>query len=279
MVAAAIGSTIHVPLHAQAGPPRVSPRAEVSQTVGTAAIDIVYNRPSARGRTVWNELVPYGKLWRTGANEATTFAISHDAMIGDRKLAAGTYALFTIPDKDRWTLIFNEDSEQWGGFGHDPEKDALRIEVEAKATSSSMETFLITIPEVDQDSAVVQLNWTHAVVSFEVVFDTVAVTFAKAQAEIAEAGAGSRVAFGWARYYQGEGTHLDAALAWIDAVVVEMDHYWTHSTRARILARMDRHAEAKEAVAHAMTVIDQAPNPEAAKGDAARLREEAAGWP
>src|SRR3954447_24851700 len=99
-------------LAAQAGPPRLSPRATVSQVIGITELEISYCRPAVRGRQIWGALVPYDKVWRTGANEVTTFKTSTDVKIEGKPLAAGTYALVTIPRADRWTIIFNKDAEQ-----------------------------------------------------------------------------------------------------------------------------------------------------------------------
>lgn len=272
-----IVTMVALPAIAQDGPPRLSPRASVSQTVGSSTIDIVYSRPSVRERPIWGELVPYGEVWRSGANEATTFAISSDATIDGKALPAGSYALFSIPGKDSWTVIFNQESDQWGAFGHDAAKDALRIEVKPHAVPMQ-EALAITFPAFDEDSATVQLAWERAAIAFEVAFDSDATTFAKAKAEIAAAGAGSRAAYNWARYYQGEGSHLEPALEWATAAAGAADHYWTQSTRARLLAQLGRSDEAKKVGEHALTVIDAGPNPEFAKRDAERLREEMASW-
>src|SRR5437899_746922 len=115
-----------LPLAAQLRTPRPSPKASVMQTVGLTDVTIVYSRPGVKGREIWGALVPYDKVWRTGANEATTFAVSDDVMINGQPLPKGTYSLHTIPGKDEWTIIFNKDAGQWGSFSYDEAKDALR---------------------------------------------------------------------------------------------------------------------------------------------------------
>jgi hypothetical protein len=262
---------------AQPGPPRVSPQAKLSQPIGSSTLELVYGRPSVRGRTIWGELEAWDKVWRTGANEATTFSISHDATIGGQPLAAGTYALFTIPRADRWSVIFNKVAEQWGAFSHDPAQDVLVVEVKPR-TVPLHETLQFSVPAVAADRATVELAWERTAISFEVAFDANATALSKAKAEVAEAGDASRVAYGWARHFQTQGTHLEVALGWASASAKAADHYWTQSVRARILADLGRVEQAKEAAQHALTVIEAAPNPEFAKRDGAKLKEEMAGW-
>ena len=106
---------------------RPSPPVELKDTLQDASVSIKYSAPSVKGRAIWGDLVPYGKVWRTGANEATTFETDKDLMLQGQKLPAGKYALFTIPGKEEWTWIFNTVWDQWGAFKYDAAKDVLRI--------------------------------------------------------------------------------------------------------------------------------------------------------
>ena len=117
--------------------PRVSPKASLMQTVGLTDVTITYSRPGVKGRTIWGGLVPYDKVWRTGANEATKITFSNDVMINGQKLAAGTYSLHTIPAQSGdWTLAFNSVANQWGSFNYDQTKDALRADGSANPQAS-----------------------------------------------------------------------------------------------------------------------------------------------
>src|SRR5205085_8284210 len=107
--------------------PRVSPNSTLTQTVGLTDITIKYSRPGVKGRQIWGGLVPYDTIWRTGANEATTINFSDDVMINGQKLSKGNYALFTIPTKDQWDVVFNSQAEPWGAFTHDKSKDVLTV--------------------------------------------------------------------------------------------------------------------------------------------------------
>lgn len=118
-----------------------SPRKEMRGKIGSESLTVNYGSPSVKGRTVWGELVPYGKVWRTGANEASTIEISKDLKVEGKVLPAGKYAFFTIPEENgEWTVIFNNDFEQWGAYKYDKNKDALRVKASAKLTSKNQET-------------------------------------------------------------------------------------------------------------------------------------------
>lgn len=111
---------------------------------------IIYSRPQKKGRDVFGKLVPYGKVWRTGANEATEITFYKDVMFGDKSVEAGTYTFFTIPNKDKWTVILNKEINLWGAYQHDKSKDIARFEVEPKPTAASVETFSITTKKADE---------------------------------------------------------------------------------------------------------------------------------
>lgn len=138
--------------------PRPSPNARVGQTVGTTDVDVTYGRPAVRGRDVFGGLVPYGQVWRTGANEATTVTFSDDVMVEGQRLPAGTYALFTVPGEDAWTVAFNRAANQWGAYEYDEGEDALRVRV-TPVEIAPQEQFLIRFEDVSDTSAVMHLHW------------------------------------------------------------------------------------------------------------------------
>src|SRR5258706_12497117 len=128
VLAAATALALATPPLAQPSLPRPSPGATVKQAIGLTDVTVVYSRPGAKGRVIWGTLVPYDKPWRTGANESTTVAFTDDVTVEGKKLAAGTYSLYTIPGRGEWTWVFNSDAKapanEW-----DPKKDALRVNV------------------------------------------------------------------------------------------------------------------------------------------------------
>jgi hypothetical protein len=147
--------------------PRPSPKASLTQTVGITDMTINYSRPGVKGRTIWGTLVPYDKVWRTGANEATTISFSDDVWINGQKLPKGSYSLHTIPGPNEWTIIFNSVADQWGSYSYDAAKDTLRV----KATPQKAEFrewLGFEVPELTTDTAKVVLRWENVAVPFTV---------------------------------------------------------------------------------------------------------------
>lgn len=143
---------------------RPSPPAQVKATVGKTNITIDYSQPAVKGREIGVDLAPYGKVWRTGANEASTFEVSTDVKVEGKDLKAGKYGLFTIPGENEWIIIFNSVPDQWGSFSYDKSKDVLRVSVKPSKTSESTERFTISI----KSSGQVEMKWGKHQVIFEV---------------------------------------------------------------------------------------------------------------
>ena len=141
-----------------------SPPAKAEGEIGGTSVKISYHQPSARGRTmIGGEKVPYGKVWRTGANNATTFEINKDIKVEGKKLAKGKYALFTIPGEKEWTIIFNSVPDQWGAYDYDESKDVLRVKVKGEKPSEHVETFTISV-----EDAGIALAWENSLVKFSI---------------------------------------------------------------------------------------------------------------
>lgn len=204
-------------VQAQQQPVRVrplypSPKASVMQTIGVTDITITYSRPAMKGRPIFadapaemearakgeatldnqNErkagepIVPYNHLWRAGANDATVFQVTDDVLINGQPLKAGTYSLHAIPGKDEWTIIFNNDSGQWGSFTYDAKKDALRVKTKPQQLSENQEWLLYTFDPVSENSTTVNIRWEKVRVPFTVeVKDVKALWRAKADAVMA----------------------------------------------------------------------------------------------
>ncbi len=143
---------------------RPSPPAEAKASVGDLSIAINYNSPAVKGREIWGKLVPYGKVWRTGANEATTFEVNADVTINGQALPAGKYALLSIPTDGEWTLIFNKEAGQWGAYNYDEEKDVLRVNIEASKAAEFSERMTFKV----DDNGQVTFNWENMTFSFMV---------------------------------------------------------------------------------------------------------------
>lgn len=197
--------------NAQLKLPRPSPKASVTQTIGVTDITISYFRPGVKGRKIWGDppvgttqgestldnqnqrpegaaIVPYGRLWRTGANDATQFIVTDDVLINGQPLPAGEYSLHTIPGKDEWTVVLNGTANQWGSFNYDAKKDLLRVKAKPQALRDNQEWMSFTIEPATDNTAIVNLRWEKVQVPFTVeVKDVVATTLAKARAAVAAA--------------------------------------------------------------------------------------------
>ena len=147
---------------------RVSPNAAVSQTIGTTEVRLTYGRPSVDGRTIFAEdgLVPFGEVWRSGANEATTISFSDDVTVQGEPLSAGTYSVYTIPGPDSWTIIFNDVANQWG-TEYDESEDVLRVEATPES-GPQVEMMMFYFENVDDTSGTCVLHWNETRVPFEI---------------------------------------------------------------------------------------------------------------
>jgi len=198
---------------AQITVPRPSQSASVMQRIGVTDVTITYSRPGVKGRKIWGDplpeqaktqgeatldnqnerpkdavIVPYGHVWRTGANEATTFTVTDDVLINGQKLAAGSYSLHTIPTKDEWTIVFNGTANQWGSFTYDPAKDTLRVKAKPQWVNENQEWLAFDIDPVGEDSAQVNIRWEKISVPFTVkVADVPATTMTKLKATVGNA--------------------------------------------------------------------------------------------
>src|SRR5271167_1017859 len=150
--------------------PRVSQHAIVEQTLGISTITIHYHRPMAGDREILGKTIPYGKVWRAGANDNTTIQFSDDVAVEGKPLPAGTYGLHMIPDQDQWIVIFSKNSTSWGSFSYDEKEDALRVTVKPHA-DESFNVLTYTFDDIKPDSATATLRWEKVAVPFNVTVD------------------------------------------------------------------------------------------------------------
>lgn len=163
---------VSIPLEAQELEiPRLSPKGEVSQLVGVCKVQVNYGRPSVRGREIFGKLLSFDKVWRAGANEATTLTFDYDVQLEGNSIKAGTYALFMIPGKEKWTVILNKEYNQWGAYNHDPKQDVLRFEV-TPAIGDYHEMLTFGFSGVTKSSAILNLNWSYLQLPVKLTTDT-----------------------------------------------------------------------------------------------------------
>ncbi len=221
--------------------PRESNRQEVWQVVGDTKITINYHRPNVKGRAIWGGLVPYGEVWRTGANDATIFEVTNDVTVNGQKLPKGKYSFHTIPTAGAWTLIFNKTTNQWGSFQYDQKDDQLRVAATPVA-APMQETMSIDFVKVMGNTAEIHIKWGELAVPMTV---DVGDFNARFVTENQRRTATERVTL--ANYILGQkmtGSYANA-LAWVeDAERMTPNSYGVLSLKARLLAEMGRTADA-----------------------------------
>lgn len=227
--------------------PAASQRAEVSQRIGLTEITIHYHRPLAKDRKIWNGLVPYGKVWRAGANENTTITFSDPVLIAGKPLDKGTYGLHMVPNAEEWTIIFSKNSTSWGSFTYDPAEDALRVT--AKPQAADLHNALTyEFDELQPNSAVVQLEWEKIAVPFTVSVDVHDLVQASLKRQLRELSQYTWIS--WddaANYLLTEKIALNDALKYTDTSIENEDRYENEITKSKVLTALNRKEEAATA--------------------------------
>jgi len=231
-----------VTLNAQFEQPRVSPQASVSQTFGYTMVTINYSRPSVHNRKIWGALVPYNKVWRAGANEATTIQFTTDVIIGGYKVAAGIYSLFMIPAEDKWTIILNTESKIWG-LSHNPENDYLRFTVQP-AQSRYCEQLQYCFAEVTDASCLVSMNWENLQVSFVVTSDLASQAYLKMKDAINKSPQDPSVYNACVKFAAEKEVFLNEALDWADKAILYGGGYVSYFFKAKILFAQKKYVDA-----------------------------------
>lgn len=234
--------------------PAPSPAQTVKQAFGLGEITIDYSRPAVKGRVVFGDLVPYGKVWRTGANAATKLTFSDDVTFGDVPVKAGTYALYTIPGKSSWTVMLYSDLALGGNVAdYNKEKEVARISVTPKMTEGKTESFTINLAKVKATSAVLELMWDYTRVPVKIGTDIDGKVMKSIDAALAN---DSRPYFQAASYYYENGKDLSKAKMWVEKAAEQNPKaFWVRMLKARIELKM---GDKKAAVATANEVISLA---------------------
>lgn len=232
--------------------PMASQKASVSQTFGVTEVSIDYHRPAVNERTVWGQLVPYGQVWRTGANENTVISFSTDVSVEGQALAAGTYGLHTIPGESEWTIIFSKKSEAWGSYTYDEAHDALRVTVKPEAAPHG-ERMAFTFDDVSNEGVTVALHWAELRVPVKVTADTHTLALESFRTQL-EGLAG----FFWQGYNQAANYCLqneinyEEALEWADRSIQTQATFSNLSTKAQLLVKTGKTDEVQALMDRAM---------------------------
>jgi len=260
---------------AQLKTPQASPRATVFQTVGLTDVEIVYCRPAARGRAVFGNLVPFGKVWRTGANENTTISFSEDVVIDGKTLPKGKYALYTIPKIESWEVIFYSTTNNWGNPEVWNEANVvLRTTVKEEALIKPVESFTIEISNLTADSAYLDMAWENSSVSMKFEVPTQKTTLANIEKVLA--GPTSADYFSAAQYvFQSNGDSAKA-LNYIDKAMDMSTEkpYWYTRLKSQIQAKLNDYKGAVETAKISLAAAETAKNQDYVKMN----RESIAEW-
>jgi hypothetical protein len=233
--------------------PDVSQAAEVKQRIALTDITINYHRPLVNGRKIWGGLVPYGKVWRAGANENTTIEFSDPVSVEGQPLAKGTYGLHMIPNPDSWTIILSKTNTAWGSYSYDQKEDALRVNVKPRPLAETKEALEFDFEDLKPDSTAVTLKWEKLGVPFTVSVNDADQTLQNIRAQLK-----GRGQFTWqaldeaAQFCLTRKINLDEALRWADASIQNEERFDNLSTKADILKALNRPDEAKTTWNHAL---------------------------
>lgn len=261
-------------VNAQIETPQPSPFAKVEQTIGLTDVTLEYSRPNMRGRTIFGDLVPYDKIWRTGANARTKITFSDDVIVGGTTLKAGSYAIFTKPNKKTWDVYFYSDANG-GGVPQpwDESKVAAKVNAEVYPMPKKLETFTMTFDDLTSNSAVLGILWSdvYVGVKFEVPTDKMV----SAAIEKILNGPGANDYYAAAVYYMQEGKDINQAKAWIDKAISmsEKPAFWQLRQQSLIYAKAGDKKGAIEIAKKSLAASEAAGNDDYIKMNKDSLKE------
>ena len=238
--------------------PFPSPPQTIKQDFGVSSIELSYSRPGVKGRKVFGDLVPFGKVWRTGANNATTINFVDEVTIGGVKVPAGKYGLLTIPDKDSWTVIITKQVDVTNPADYKVESDVARVSVKPMAMKDKIETFTMQFANVKPSSCELQMMWENTAVSLPISTDVESVVMKQIENTMNK---DNRPYYQAALYYLENGKDLNQALAWFDkAIELQPNAYWAYHQRANALAKLGKKEDAKASAQKSIQLAKEAKN-------------------
>jgi hypothetical protein len=275
IVAAAL---LAAPLFASAQKlPQPSPLGKVEQIVGLTTVKVEYSRPSMKGRAIFGDLVPYGEVWRTGANKCTTIEFDDVVHFQGQPVKPGKYSLFTIPNEDTWVLILNANTDLWGADERKQEQDVLMVKVQRGKSDLPVETFTIGFDRVMDDRAVLFLAWEHMRVEADLYADATEKALANIKEALAKPDAKYNNYNSSARFCVDRNLMLPQALEWAEKSVKLEKKYWNVYTLALARAANGKNKEAVEAANESMKLAQEAKDQNFVKMCRERIAEWSAG--
>jgi hypothetical protein len=269
----AIAFIASLSMQAQIQAPQPSPFATLTQRVGLTDVSVEYSRPSMRGRTIFGNLVPFDKIWRTGANARTKITFSTDVTVGDGSLKAGTYAVFTKPSAAAWDVYFYTESDGGGAPQElDESKVAAQIKVNTMPVEMPIETFTITFDDIHSGGATLGMMWENTYVGVPFMVPSKEMTLKSIDATMG--GPSANDYFSAATFYYDEGMDLNKAKTWIDkAVSMNENAFWMMRAQSLIYAKMGNKKGAIEAAKRSLAVAKAANNADYVKMNEDSLKE------
>ncbi|MFM7671735.1 MAG: DUF2911 domain-containing protein [Bacteroidota bacterium] len=251
---------------AQLKTPAPSPTQTLRQDFGLGSIELSYSRPGVRGRKIYGDLVPYGQVWRTGANSATTISFTDEVIIGGKKVPAGKYGLLTIPGAKQWIVIISKQTDVTSPADYKQDQDVVRVNISTVKSKSSTETFTLSIQDIKPSSCNLIMSWEKRRLSLPIETEIESKVMANIEAAMKTE---KPPYYNAAMYYMDNGKDLNQALAWFDkAVVANPTAFWIHYQRANCLAKLGRKAEAIAGAEKSKQLATEAKN-----GDYVKLNE------
>ena len=243
--------------------PSPSTTQTIKQNFGLGSIELSYSRPNLKGRSAIGELVPFGKVWRTGANSATTLNFSDDVVIGGKTIAAGKYGLVTIPGKESWIIIITKQLDVTSPSAYKEENDVVRVNASPATTKEKTETFAMQFGNVKSNSCDLMLNWENTSVALPISADV----DTKVMKQIENIMTKDNLPyFNAAMYYMDNNKDLNKALTWFNkAVETNPSAYWVQYQRANCLVKLGKKAEAIAASTKSLELATTAKNPDYVK--------------
>lgn len=256
---------------AQLKTPAPSPTQTIKQDFGLGSVEISYSRPGVKGRKIFGDLVPYGSVWRTGANSATTLTFTDDVIIGGTKIAPGKYGLLSIPDSKSWTLIISKQTDVTSPADYKQDQDVVRVKAEPMKTKGRTESFTIQVANIKPTSCDIQIAWDKTMVTLPVTTEI----DSKIMAKIDEVMKGEKPPyFNAAMYYMDNGKDLNKALEWFNkAADANPKAFWIFHQKANCLAKLGKKAEAIEAAEKSKAMAAEAKNNDYVKLNEKLLKE------
>ncbi len=237
--------------------PAPSPACTIKQRVGLTDIEIIYSRPGVKDRAIFGSLIPYGQVWRTGANNATKIIFSTDVKLNGTEIPAGTYALFTIPGETEWTIIISKAAAQWGAYQYNEKDDLVRFKATPTMLSRPIDALTIEFNLIRDESAVLNLVWEKTVVPIKLEVNLTDKLVPQIEAMMAS-DEKKKPYFQAAMFYYDHGQDLQKASKWIDAAIAEREWHNVVYLKAEILAKLGDKAGALMAAKRSLEMATKA---------------------